>query len=298
MIRQHLHDFLKYLDAERNFSDKTVGAYHTDVAAFISFVETRFDSSSFDASDISKNEIRAYLGQLSRDRLQKKSIARKLSAVKSFFKYLTKQQIISANPAKLIATPKFERKMPAFLGQEQVRDVFDYVDAGTPEGLRDRAILELFYGCGIRLSELTGLNFSDINFTGGTLSVFGKGAKQRIIPMGKHAGAALQGYIDYRRSVSSADKNAVFLGKNGKRITPLAVQRLVKRALEKVSDAKKLSPHILRHSFATHLLDNGADLRAVKDLLGHENLSTTQVYTHVTVDRLKKVYEKAHPRAK
>lgn len=298
MIRQHLHDFLKYLDAERNFSDKTVGAYHTDVAAFIAFVESRFDSTSFAPTDISKNEIRAYLGQLSRDRLQKKSIARKLSAVKSFFKYLMKQQIITTNPAKLIATPKFEKKMPVFLGQEQVRDVFEYVDSGTPEGLRDRAVLELFYGCGIRLSELTGLNFSDINFTGGTLSVFGKGAKQRIIPMGKQAGDALRSYLDYRRSITSSEKNAVFLGKNGKRITPLAVQRLVKRALEKVSDAKKLSPHILRHSFATHLLDNGADLRAVKDLLGHENLSTTQVYTHVTVDRLKKVYEKAHPRAK
>ena len=300
-MRAHLDNFLRYLDAERNYSNKTILAYHTDLDDFITFVERRFDSKSFSVNDITKNEIRSFLGELSRNHLQKKSIARKLSAIKSFFKYLTKNQLTPSNPSKLVATPKYEKKVPSFFTQEQLTALFDLIDTGTPAGSRDKTILELFYSAGIRLSELVHLDLRDINFSNRTISVFGKGSKQRIIPIGAEAVAALNDYLSVRPFIpkenKTADPQALFIVPTGKRITALAVQRIVKKYLLLVSDAKKLSPHVLRHSFATHLLDNGADMLAVKELLGHENLSTTQIYTHVTMDRLKNAYKKAHPRA-
>ncbi|MBL7959998.1 tyrosine recombinase XerC [bacterium] len=300
-MRAHLDHFLRYLDAERNYSNKTISAYHIDLKEFINFVEQRFDSRSFSLKEISKNEIRSFLGQLSRKKLEKKSIARKLSAVKSFFRYLMKNQLVDSNPSKLITTPKYEKKVPSFFTQEQVTALFDMIDTTTVEGCRDKTILELFYTSGIRLSELIRLDLRDINFSNRTISVFGKGSKQRIIPIGSKALSELENYLSVRSTVSkyslSTDPQALFIVSSGKRITPLAVQRLVKKYLLRISDAKKLSPHVLRHSFATHLLDNGADMLAVKELLGHENLSTTQIYTHVTMDRLKNAYKKAHPRA-
>ncbi|KAB2878930.1 tyrosine recombinase XerC [bacterium] len=300
-MRAHLDQFLRYLDAERNYSNKTISAYHIDLDEFISFVEQRFDSRSFSLKEISKNEIRSFLGHLARKKLEKKSIARKLSAVKSFFRYLMKNQFVDSNPSKLISTPKYETKVPSFFTQEQITALFDLIDTTTVEGCRDKTILELFYTSGMRLSELIRLDLRDINFSNRTISVFGKGSKQRIIPIGSKALSELKNYISIRSTVSkyaeSTDPQALFIVPSGKRITPLAVQRLVKKYLLRISDAKKLSPHVLRHSFATHLLDNGADMLAVKELLGHENLSTTQIYTHVTMDRLKNAYKKAHPRA-
>lgn len=301
MIRTYVDQFLRYLDAERNYSGKTLVAYQKDLEDFSLFIERRFDSREFDLTEISKDEIRAFLGYLSKQQLEKKSIARKLSAVKSFFKFLVNHAAVKTNPGKLIKTPKYEKTVPSFLTVDQIQTVFDFFDDRIPSDARDKAILELFYGSGIRLSELIGLDFSNINFSNQTISVLGKGAKQRIIPIGEKAMSALKHYQSFRDQIatngSRCDSKAVFIGKNGKRITPLAIQRMVKKVLARVSDAHKLSPHIVRHSFATHLLDNGADLRAVKDLLGHENLSTTQIYTHITIDRLKNAYKKAHPRA-
>lgn len=300
-MRAHLDNFLRYLDAERNYSNKTILAYHTDLEEFIAFVEQRFDSRYFTLNDISKNEIRSFLGHLSRNQLQKKSIARKLSSVKSFFRYLTKNQLITSNPAKLVSTPKYEKKVPSFFTQEQLTSLFDLIDTSTPEGCRDKAILELFYSAGMRLSELINLNERDINFSNHTVSVFGKGSKQRIIPIGTEALKELTTYLSVKSTILRnhplIDPQALFIVPSGKRITAIAVQRLVRKYLLQVSDAKKLSPHVLRHSFATHLLDNGADMLAVKELLGHENLSTTQIYTHVTMERLKNAYKKSHPRA-
>ena len=300
-MRAHLDNFLRYLDAERNYSNKTILAYHIDLEEFITFVEHRFESKDFLLDDISKNEIRSFLGQLSRKQLDKKSIARKLSAIKSLFRYLMKNQLIKSNPSKLISTPKYEKTVPAFFTQGQLTALFDLIDTSAPEAIRDKAILELFYSAGIRLNELINLDQHDINFNSRTVSVFGKGSKQRIIPIGSDAVTALKNYLSARSNISKnaspIDPHALFIVSSGKRITALAVQRLVKKYLLRVSDAKKLSPHVLRHSFATHLLDNGADMLAVKELLGHENLSTTQIYTHVTMDRLKNVYKKAHPRA-
>ncbi len=296
-----LDAFLRYLDAERNYSDKTIVSYRTDLESFIRFVEMRFDSKSFSPEDISKNEIRAYLGKLTREGYEKKSIARKLSSIKSFFRYLSQKKIITVNPAALMATPRLEKKKPQFLTAAQMQTLFSLLETVQPVDYRDKAILELFYSTGMRLSELVDLNLADIRFSAGTVSVTGKGSKQRILPVGRHALDALNAYLQRRtelvRPGLAPDSRAVFIQPTGRRITPLAVQRMVKRKLQSVSDARKLSPHVLRHSFATHLLDNGADLRAVKDLLGHENLSTTQIYTHVTMDRLMGVYRNAHPRS-
>ncbi len=293
-----IDQFLRHLDAERNYSQKTITSYRIDLEQFAEFIN---DRPSLSLETISRKEIRSFLGLLSRQKLSRKSIARKLSALKSFLTYLHKQGKIPANPAKIIATPKTEKRVPEFLTVEQFRRLFDRFIPQTPSDFRDLAVVELFYGTGIRLSELVGLNLSDIQWDRKLISVFGKGAKQRILPLGQAASDALYRYAERRSSLpkntGTADNKALFIGPAGKRVTPLAVQKIVKKMLATVSGAKKLSPHVIRHSFATHLLDNGADLRAVKDLLGHENLSTTQIYTHITIDRLKGVYHKAHPRA-
>lgn len=299
MIRSHLSDFLEYLGSERQYSDKTVEAYSIDLTEFVEFIESRYDSKSFEAGAIAKSDIRAFLGHLSKKGLSKKSLARKLSAVKSFFRYETRIGAIPANPARLIRTPKYGKATPEFLTMEQMQSALDGIAAVTHVDLRDRAIVELLYGTGIRVSELVSLDLADARPTQDTIRVFGKGSKDRIVPLGSKAAVSLRAYLAVRETLCGTliDRQALFITPRGRRVTPLAVQRLVRRILRTVSDARKLSPHVLRHSFATHLLTNGADLRAVKELLGHENLSTTQIYTHVTIDRLKNVYRNAHPRA-
>ncbi len=298
-MRAFLDQFLRYLDAERNYSNHTVMSYQTDVLGFISFLEA--EQLSTEPARVDRLAVRSYLGYLSREGFRKKSVARKLSAIKSFFRYLQRTGAIQANPARLVATPKYEKTVPEFLTQPQMTALLDLIDTSHPEGLRDRAIVELFYSAGIRLSELVNLDIGDVRFSQSTISVMGKGSKQRILPIGDTARSCLEAYLAVRigmvRGGRPADPRAVFIARTGLRLTPLAVQRMVRRVMMRVSDASKLSPHVLRHTFATHLLDQGADLRAVKDLLGHENLSTTQIYTHVTIERLKHVYNKAHPRA-
>jgi len=299
MVRPHLTEFLTYIESERNFSALTVRAYTTDLDEFLNFVDQRFDSQIYNIHEITRDEIRAFLGSLSKHQLNKKSIARKLSAIKSFFRYLVRTEVLDVNPSRLVRTPKFEKSVPDFLTIEQMAAAFELMKTESPEDIRNKAMIELLYGTGIRVSELVSLDMGDVYVHRDTIQVVGKGSKQRIVPMGNVAKRSVQDYLavrDHLHSSSGAGK-ALFLTRRGKRITVLAVQRIVRRVLQNVSDAKKLSPHLLRHSFATHMLSNGADLRAVKDLLGHENLSTTQIYTHVTIDRLQKAYRLAHPRA-
>lgn len=298
-MRTFLDQFLRYLDAERNYSAHTVTSYGTDLEHFISFLESEGIPVSPDGVD--RTTIRSYLGSLTRSGFKKRTIARRLSAVKSFFRYLQRQGVTPVNPAKLVGTLRYEKTIPEFLTQAQMSALLDLMDVSTAQGVRDRAIVELFYSAGVRLSELVRLDLSDLRFSQRTISVMGKGSKQRILPIGETALTCLEKYLAVRSQIpregAAADPRAVFIARSGRRVTALAVQRMVRRVMMRVSDASKLSPHVLRHTFATHLLDNGADLRAVKDLLGHESLSTTQIYTHVTIERLKNVYQQAHPRA-
>lgn len=299
MPRPYLSDFLQYIESERNFSALTVRAYAKDLTDFFDFVDGRFDSQAYDIQEITRDEIRAFMGYLSKNGLSKKSIARKLSAIKSFFRYAVRTEKTDVNPGRLVRIPKYAKSVPDFLTMEQMAAAFEWIDEQSPEGVRNRAIVELLYGTGIRVGELVSLDIGDVHFERNTVDVIGKGSKQRIVPLGSVAKRSLETYLAVRRQVAASisDTAALFITRRGKRMNALGVQRIVRRILQNVSDAKKLSPHVLRHSFATHMLSNGADLRAVKDILGHENLSTTQIYTHVTIDRLQKAYRLAHPRA-
>ncbi len=225
-----------------------------------------------------------------------RSISRKISTLKSFFKYLYRKKIVSSNPASTLAFPKMQKKLPSYIAASDMTKLLDRI--GDDElNFIDKAIFELFYGTGIRLSELINLKTVDIDFGKNTVRVLGKGSKTRIVPFGSKALDALKNYMQIRDILNFNKSDYFFLNKNGKKLYPMEVSRMVKKHLSKVTDVKKKSPHVLRHSFATHLLDAGADIRAVKDLLGHENLSTTQVYTHVSPEKLKKAYKQAHPKA-
>ncbi len=298
----HVQTYLDYIRRERNYSAHTVTAYADDLHDFHDFLKRHFSTDSYSIKAIDHLTIRLYLGDLLDRGISKKSVARKLSAIRSLMKFLVKRNVISSNSAANVVTPKLPKKLPVFLDEQSVEKMMNMPDCSQTEGLRDRAILELLYGTGIRLNELLQLNISDIDFHGDTVKVMGKGRKHRIVPLGSKAKDALKKYLVHRDqwfsdATGENDRHAVFLSVHGKRLYPKGVYIIVNRYIGSVSDLEKKSPHVLRHSFATHLLNHGADLRVVKELLGHESLSTTQLYTHVTVDRLKRIYKQAHPKA-
>ncbi len=301
-MEKHIRAYLEYLEREKQYSPNTIRSYEDDLLQFNKFIAEGEGTLSFAVTVITQETIREFLGSLRQDGLAKRSVARKLVAIRSFFRFLVKKQIMESNPALNVGSGKLNKLLPEFVDEEAIHTMMDSVDTTTIEGLRDKAILEVLYGTGIRLGELVGLNLYHIDEYDGTIKVLGKGNKQRVVPLGRKAKDALHHYLTkrtslYSDSMTSDDKTAVFLTKQGKRIYPKAVYRLVHTCIGKVSEIEKKSPHILRHTFATHLLNRGADLRAVKELLGHESLSTTQLYTHVTIDRLKKIYEQAHPKS-
>jgi site-specific recombinase XerD len=228
--------------------------------------------------------------------LGNRSVGRHLSSLRSFFKFLTREGLIKANPILILSSPKLDKHLPQFMTEDETAKLIESAfpkDNKDERGRRDRAILETFYSCGIRISELVGLNQQDIDFIGGIIKVFGKGKKERIVPIGEAALSSIRKYLDLR----SRQSEAVFLNKNGRRITTRGVRDIVDKYIRLAGIRQGVSPHTLRHSFATHLLNRGADLRTVQELLGHANLSTTQIYTHLTTERLKSVYDKAHPHA-
>jgi site-specific recombinase XerD len=227
----------------------------------------------------------------------KRTVARKLASLRSFFKFLYREGYIKTNPSSGISTPKLDKKLPIFLDTDEVSKLIEAPDEKDLSGLRDRALMETLYSTGIRVSELVGMNLSEIDFISGVIKVFGKGKKERLAPIGDKALRAIRNYLDKRGIGKLNDKKAVFLNKDGGRLTDRSVRRIIEKYIKRVSLREGVSPHTLRHSFATHLLNRGADLRSVQELLGHMNLSTTQIYTHVTTQRLKEVYDKAHPRA-
>jgi integrase/recombinase XerC len=294
-----VRSYLEYLEIERNYSAHTILSYETDLMSLVQFLR-REGIDSF--VEVHKESLRAFIGSLLDRGFSQRSTARKIASMRSFFKYLRRQKIIDGNPALVLITPKIGKRLPSFLDEESVQRLLSSPDLNTTNGKRDTAILELFYSTGIRLSELIGLNVGDLKHEEGLIKVRGKGRKERIIPVGRKALTAIEDYLQGEKELSTnvnvkLAERPLFMIKSGRRLYPQAVGRMVRKYIGMVSEIEKKSPHVLRHSFATHLLNHGADLRAVKELLGHESLSTTQVYTHVSSARMKKVYEDAHPKA-
>ena len=298
--------FLEYLEKERDDSPNTVLAYRRDLTSFVDFLAGYYGAEGWSWEGVDRLAMRGFMGHLARRGLAKRSIARSLSAVRSFYRFMHRNELVEANPARGVASPKLEKYLPAYLDRAQIDLLFQMAEVRAWEGrfvdVRNLATLELFYSTGMRLSELAGINRVDIDLLSQQVKVRGKGRKERIIPIGDHAVLALRNYEAKRDELTRAmggkvDRAAFFLGRTGKRIGVRAVQSAVSAFLAQIDEEAGLSVHSLRHTFATHLLDAGADLRAVQELLGHASVSTTQIYTHTSVERLKAVYARAHPRA-
>jgi integrase/recombinase XerC len=285
--------FTAYLQTERDVSPHTLAAYSSDLAQLLAFV-MREKGETASAQDIDHLLLRRYLAGLSKN-TKKSSIGRKLAAIRSFFRFLLRRGTITGNPAELVATPKKEQRLPFHLDIDQATTLMEAPDDEQKYALRDRAILELLYSSGLRVSELTGLDIDGLDLVGGMVRVTGKGGKERIVPVGGRALQALKNYLDLRDNYEA--KGALFLNTRGGRINRRSVARVVEAHVTRIAAFKKISPHTLRHTFATHMLEGGADLRSIQELLGHASLSTTQKYTHVSIDRLMEVYDKAHPKA-
>ena len=287
--------FIDYLKVERNASRYTVRNYDADLREFFEFLK----SEEIDSLDkVNKDVLRDYLYHLMENSYARTSIARKLSAIRSFYKYLQREEMVSVSPAASISSPKLDRKLPVFLSQEETARLVEAPDITRPAGLRDRAFLELLYASGLRVSELTGLDIGQVDLDTKEIRVWGKGAKERIVLMGGPAARALTAYLEQGRpKLNKRGMPAVFLNQGGGRLTVRSVQSLVHHYARSAGINKDVHPHMVRHTFATHLLNGGADLRVVQELLGHASLSTTQIYTHVSKAQAKKVYLAAHPLA-
>jgi integrase/recombinase XerC len=306
-VPDDVRDFLISLERERDYSAHTVRAYRRDLAGFAAFLAARAGGGAWGWDRVDRLTIRGYLGALARRGVSKRSAARALSAVRSFYRYMHRNELVALNPASGVASPKLEKYLPGWLDRVQIDLLFQMAETrawdGRFEAVRNLAILELFYSTGMRLSELAGIDLPDLDLVAQQVKVRGKGKKERILPIGDHATLALRNYETKRddllrqRSGIRRDRSAFFLGRSGKRLGVRAVQLAVGRLLDEVDQGAGLSVHSLRHTFATHLLDAGADLRAVQELLGHASISTTQIYTHTSIERLKQVYRTAHPRA-
>ncbi|MFZ4589769.1 MAG: site-specific tyrosine recombinase/integron integrase [Ignavibacteria bacterium] len=309
-------EFIEYLNLARNYSINTIISYRIDLKQFTDFLILTFhgehdfsdeelNALEIDVSSIDLLLLKSYVADLFEKqkldikkarKFSNRSISRKISVLKSFFKYLYKKGYVKSNIATGLGFPKLEKKLPSYLSMNEINQLLDRV--GNDEmSFINKAIIEVFYSTGIRLSELINIKIDDINFSNNTVKVMGKGSKQRIVPFGSKAETAVKNYMQIREIININKLDLLFMSKKGKKLYAAEVRKMVKKNLSTVTNIKKNSPHVLRHSFATHLLDNGADIRAVKDLLGHENLSTTQVYTHVNPEKLKKVYKQAHPKA-
>ena len=317
-MRAQLVAFLEYLRLNRNASAHTAAAYESDIAQFLDFTAQQLGISTLEPEHLQLGTIRAFMAELYRQGHARTSVARKLSALRAFGRYLRREGLIDTDPASLAASPKRERKIPAHLSIDEMTRLLEMPDVSDPLGCRDRAILELFYASGLRLSELVGLDLDDVNLRARMVRVMGKGAKERLVPFNSATEASLRAWLKVRavlranpnserslegraaqaQSRKTQSREPVFLNFRGARLTGRSVQRLVARYVASCSTRFGISPHALRHSFATHLLERGADLRAIQELLGHVQLSTTQRYTHVNAAQLLDVYRKAHPRAK
>ena len=286
--------FLDHLRDQRGLSPHTVRAYRTDLSAYLDWA----DRAGVSALAPTRKQLRAYLADLDTARYAKSTIARRLASLRAFFAYLVEAEVVDNDPAAVLATPKIPRRLPRTAAPDALAHLLDSPDPATPTGLRDRAVLELLYATGVRASELSGLDLADLDLASGQIRVMGKGAKERIIPLHRVAAARMQDYLDNGRPhLVRLVTDAVFLSTRGNRLSTDALRRLFRRYAAEAESTLELSPHSLRHTFATHLLDAGADLRTVQELLGHVALSTTQIYTHVGRQRLRDTHRDSHPRA-
>jgi len=298
-----IDNFILYLKIEKNASKHTINNYHTDILSFVGFAaETGAQDALFDK--VNHILIRSYLAVLRDKKYAKSTITRKIASLRSFFRFLCRENVIAANPCETVKTPRLEKRLPVFLDTIEIKELLNFPIQNSDSllGIRDRAVLELLYATGVRVSELVGISLQDMDISGRTIIVTGKGSKERIVLMGNTAVLAIEKYLRVTRPKLLMQRGAVpekklFLNFRGTALTDRSVRRIVEKYVEIVAISKKVSPHTIRHSFATHLLDNGADLRSVQELLGHVNLTTTQLYTHLTTERLKSVYKTSHPRS-
>lgn len=298
-MRSTVNAFLRHLHVERNASELTLKSYAEDFASFYDYLDDRVGGVPA-ASDVATGVLRGYVAYLHECQYARTTIARRLACLRSFFRYTTREGITESNPAQALRTPRVGRKLPHFLTTDQVAQLLEAPPANDPMGLRDRAILETMYSAGLRVAELVSLNVSGWDREANILRVMGKGRKERIAAVGRYAAAALEKWLDVRVAspdVPPEDRDALFLNRFGERLTTRSIGRMLVKHLQATGLNRLTTPHTLRHSFATHLLDGGADLRAVQELLGHKSLTTTQIYTHVSTRRMRETYEHAHPHA-
>ncbi len=295
-MQQIFNKYIDYLQAERNASPYTVRNYSTDLLGFFQFLR---DKEIDSLKEVDRHVLRDYLSHLMEKGFVKASIARKLSAIRSFYRYLQREEIISTSPVAATSSPKLDRRLPSFLSIEEINRLLEAPDLSTPQGRRDRALLELLYASGLRVSELVNLNLEQVNLDTNEVRVWGKGSKERVVLMGKPAARALTTYLNQSRPklLGKKGSSALFLNRYGGRLVERRVQRILEKYTAIAGIGKRVHPHMLRHTFATHLLDGGADLRVVQELLGHASLSSTHIYTHVSKSQARKVYLAAHPMA-
>ena len=301
-MRTLMESFVAHLKFEKNYSPHTVESYSRDLDQFLQHLTAGRSDREIDPSDLDHITIREFLSRLTRAGNRKATVARKLSVLRSFFRYLYREGHLERNPAKLVRTPRQPFRAPRFLSVPEIESILTLPPADTMKGVRDRAILELLYASGLRVGELVGLNLVDLSLPRRLVRVRGKGNKERVVPFGEPSRASLDAYLETRRRILAKRRNgpettALFLNLRGGRLSARSVQRNLGAYIRRAALILDVHPHLLRHSFATHLLNNGADLRSIQELLGHESLSTTQRYTHVSIEHLQKVYRDAHPKA-
>ena len=299
MIRTAIESFIEYLRVERNASDLTIKSYEEDLIALVLYFEET-EGREVELSEVTTLELRRFVAELQQAGYAKSTISRKLACLRSFFRFAVREGWVEANIAKPLRNPRAGRKLPHFLSAEEIARLLESPPSTSASGVRDRAILETMYSAGLRVSELVGLSIEDIDFSAGLVRVRGKGRKERLSPLGSYAQKAIKKWLSQREPNPKATRehaSAVFLNRFGNRLTSRSVGRMLEKYLKQCGLDQRTSPHTLRHSFATHLLDRGADIRSVQELLGHKSLITTQIYTHVSTERLREVYESAHPRA-
>lgn len=294
-MRKELNQFLDSLKYEKNASPHTIASYRRDLLQLAAYIEEKKVS----LRGIDNIILRGFLAHLHEKKNKKSTVARKLAAIRSFLQFCMKKKWIEDNPAKVVATPKQEKHVPSFLSEEEMTEFLDLPDSKQPLDLRDRCMLELLYATGIRVSELVGININDVNFEERLIRIRGKGKKERLAPFGRIAENCLTSYIRSRQQINKGDidVDTLFLNYRGERLTARSVERIVDKYIRAAALRRKISPHSLRHSFASHLLSRGADLRVIQELLGHESLATTQKYTHLDIKQLLEVYKKSHPRS-